>query len=129
MAADRSDRYRERMLAKGLTKVCIWVPEGSEDSARAWAARERKRFASLAAARSRPAELNRDADLLRALTVAARLQPDMPEATLATYVRAILGGKTGADLYKARKAIKEACKSAKIATPSDRQLDAWAAEH
>jgi hypothetical protein len=60
--------------------------------------------------------------------VAAHLQPDLPEATLKTNVQAIITGKKGTDLYKAKKAIKDACKAAGITAPSDRQLDAWAAE-
>jgi len=78
--------------------------------------------------RSRPATLSHDADVLRTLTVAAQLQPDLPEATIKSYARAILAGKKGTDLYKAKKALKDACKSAGITAPSDRQLDAWAGE-
>lgn len=66
--------------------------------------------------------------MLRALTVAAQLQPDLPEATIKSYARAVLAGKKATDLYKAKKAIKDACKAAGITAPSDRQLDAWAAE-
>jgi len=99
-AADRSDRYRERMIAQGMVKVTVWVPVGSEPKVREWAARERNCFAAVAAARSRPATLSHDADVLRALTVAAQLQSDLPEATIKSSARVILAGKKGTDLYK-----------------------------
>lgn len=40
---DRTARYRDRMKAEGLKKVCVWVPEKETESVKAYAARLRKK--------------------------------------------------------------------------------------
>jgi hypothetical protein len=128
-SSDRSTRYRQRQLESGFTKVCVWVPAGSEDKVREMAARARARSEAdkLAAQSGQPAQSAVDyaefsslAGFLRLIQAADR--PATFEAGFRIVAELVGSGKSGASLEEARVLFKTLCVAAGLQPPGRRQL-------